>query len=115
MTVVVTGRDLTRGEVVRVARGAEPVRLDDRARARMEATRAVVDAAIARGDAIYGTTTGVGVLKRVGVAAAEGGTYSNHMLAHHVVSHGEPVANDVVRATMLRLANHLAEASPGVR
>jgi histidine ammonia-lyase len=115
MTVALTGADLTRAELVRVARGREPVRLDERARARMDATRAVVDAAIARGDAVYGTTTGVGVLKRVGVAAAEGGAYSDHMLGHHVVGHGEPVADDVVRATMLRLANHLAEGSPGVR
>ena len=115
MTVAITGRDLTRGELVRVARGGEPVRLHDRARARMVATRAVVDAAIARGEPIYGTTTGVGVLKRVGVAASDAAAYSNHMLAHHVVGHGTPVPDDVVRAALVRLANHLAEGSPGVR
>jgi histidine ammonia-lyase len=37
------------------------------------------------------------------------------MLGHHVVGHGEPVGDDVVRATLVRLANHLAEGSPGVR
>jgi histidine ammonia-lyase len=115
MTVLLTGRDLTPDELVRVARGREPVRLDERARARMDATRAVVDASIARGDAVYGTTTGVGVLKRVGVAAEDAAAYSSHMLAHHLVGQGEAVPDDVVRGTMLRLANHLAEASPGVR
>lgn len=115
MTVELTGHGLTRDEVVRVARGREPVRLHDRARARMDATRAVVEAAIARGDPVYGTTTGVGVLKRVEVAADDGAAYSNHMLGHHVVGHGDPVPDDVVRATLLRLANHLAEGSPGVR
>ncbi|HET7030805.1 MAG TPA: aromatic amino acid ammonia-lyase [Candidatus Limnocylindrales bacterium] len=115
MTVTLTGRDLRRADLVRVARGRDRVALGDAARAGMDATRAVVEAAIARGDPIYGTTTGVGVLKRVGVAPADGAAYSNHMLAHHVVSHGEPVGEDVVRATLLRLANHLAEGSPGVR
>ena len=115
MTVVVTGRDLTRDELVRVARGHEPVTLDDRARARMDATRAIVEAAVARGDPIYGTTTAVGALKRVGVGADEAAAYSSHMLAHHVVGHGEPVGDDVVRGSLLRLANHLAEGSPGVR
>jgi histidine ammonia-lyase len=115
MTVEITGRDLTRDELVRVARGGESVRLHERARARMAASRAVVDAAIARGDPIYGTTTGVGVLKRVGVAPADAAAYSSHMLAHHVVGHGEPVPDDVARAALVRLANHLAEGSPGVR
>jgi histidine ammonia-lyase len=91
------------------------VELDDGARARMRATRAVVDRAVARGATVYGTTTGVGALKRVGVRAAEAGPYSNHMLAHHVVGQGPEAPDDVVRATILRLANHLAEGSPGVR
>jgi len=115
VTVVLTGRSLTRRELVRVARGDEPVALDERARARMLATRAVVERAIVRGDPIYGTTTGVGVLKRVGVAPSDAAAYSQHMLAHHVVGQGEPIGVDVVRATMVRLANHLAEGSPGVR
>ena len=115
MTVVLTGSDLTRDELLRVARGAEPVALDDRARARMDATRAVVDAAIARGDPIYGTTTGVGALKRVEVPSGDAAAYSSHMLGHHVVGHGDPVPDDVVRGTLLRLANHLAQGSPGVR
>src|SRR6185436_11059245 len=70
----------------------EPVALDERARARMLATRAIVSEAVATGAKVYGTTTGVGVLKQIPVAAP-----------------------DVVRATMVRLANHVAEGSPGVR
>jgi histidine ammonia-lyase len=37
------------------------------------------------------------------------------MLGHHVVGHAPAVPADVVRATLLRLVNHLAEGSPGVR
>jgi histidine ammonia-lyase len=115
VTIAITGRDLTRAELVRVARDREPVRLDERARARMGETRSVVDRAVAAGAAVYGTTTAVGVLKRVGVAPDAGAAYSDHMLGHHVVGHAPAAPEDVVRATLLRLVNHVAEGSPGVR
>ena len=60
MTVVLTGRDLDRDAVIRVARDGEPVALDAAARAQMVATRAIVQRAIDGGSPIYGTTTGVG-------------------------------------------------------
>ena len=115
MTVVLTGHDLALDEVVRVARGGERVELDDLARSRMERSHAIVLRTMASGSPIYGTTTGVGVLKRVDVGAAEAAGYSSWMLAHHLVGQGQPAPPDVVRATMLRLANHFAEGSPGVR
>ncbi|MEO5940309.1 MAG: aromatic amino acid ammonia-lyase [Candidatus Limnocylindrales bacterium] len=115
MTITLTGRDLTRGEVVRVARAAEPVELAASARERMARTRAVVVEQIASGAAVYGTTTAVGVLKRIAVPAADAAGYSSWMLGHHLVGQGPEAPSDVVRATILRLANHLAEGSPGVR
>ena len=115
MTVTLTGRDLSRDEVVRVARGGEPVALGADARARMLVNRAIVDRALAAGDRVYGTTTAVGVLKRVGVAAADAAGYSSWMLGHHLVGQGPDAPAEIVRATMVRLANHVAEGSPGVR
>jgi len=115
VTVLLTGQDLDREQVVRVARGGEPVALDGVARARMVATHAIVRRSIEAGSPVYGTTTAVGVLKRVGVPAGEAATYSWWMLAHHLVGQGPLAPPDVVRATMLRLANHFAEGSPGVR
>ena len=115
MTVVLTGHDLDRGQLVRVARDGEAVALDPAARARMDRTHAIVLRAVETGVPVYGTTTGVGVLKRVELAPAEGARYSSWMLGHHVVGQGPLVPRDVVRATMARLANHLAEGSPGVR
>src|SRR2546423_15168448 len=47
MTILLTGRTLTRTEVVRVARGREPVALDAAAVERMAAAREVVQQAIA--------------------------------------------------------------------
>jgi histidine ammonia-lyase len=115
VTVLLTGRDLVLDDVVRVARGGEQVALDRGARDHMDATHAVVRTTMAAGSAIYGTTTGVGVLKRIGVGPLDAAGYSSWMLAHHLVGQGPPAPTDVVRATTLRLANHFAEGSPGVR
>jgi histidine ammonia-lyase len=115
MTVRLTGHSLDRDELVRVARDGERLELDDAARARMRETRAIVVTAFERGDPIYGATTAVGVLKRVNVPTDETGGYASWMILHHLVGQGPAAPTDVVRATMLRLANHLAEASAGVR
>jgi len=115
VTVILDGRGLTLGEVVRVARGREPATLDAAAAERMRRTRAIVRAGLERGDPIYGASTAVGVLKRIGVDPADDRGYAGSMLGHHRVGQGPAAPRDVVRATLLRLANHLAEGSPGVR
>lgn len=115
MTVTLTGRDLTRDEVVRVARRDEAVELDRDAVARMQAGRDIVERALAAGDPVYGLSTAVGVLKRVGVDADSASSYSERMVRHHLVGQGAAAPRDVVRATMLRLANAYARGETGAR
>lgn len=115
MTVVLTGGDLRRDALVRVARLGEQVALHPDARARMLATRAVVEERLAAGDLVYGSSTAVGVLKRVELDPAEAAAYANRILRQHQVGQGQPAPRDVVRGTMLRLANGFAAGHPGVR
>lgn len=115
MPVVLTGGHLSRDDVVRVAREREPVALDPGAIARMAAARAIVDERLAAGDAIYGGSTAVGVLKRAEVNANIAGDYSHRMIRQHLVAQGEDAPVDLARATMLRLANGFAAGHPGVR
>jgi len=113
--VVLTGHHLSRDEVVRVARHGEPVVLDPTAVERMAQTRAIVEERLATGDAIYGGSTAVGVLKRTDVEPTAAGDYSGRLIRQHLVGQGDDAPNDIVRATMLRLANGLAAGHPGVR
>jgi histidine ammonia-lyase len=115
MTVVVTGRDLSRNALVRVARGDERVAIDRGATARMIETRAILEEVLAAGAPVYGSNTAVGVLKRVAFEGDEAVAYSNRVLRTHAIGQGPAAPTDVVRATMLRLANAFAEGSPGVR
>jgi histidine ammonia-lyase len=106
MNVILTGRDLTLDEVVRVARGRERVELAAEAVERMRESRALVERAVARGDPVYGTTTGVGVRKRFRADSTP--EFNRRLILDHRVGQGPPAGEDVVRATMLRLANGFA-------
>jgi histidine ammonia-lyase len=115
VTVVLDGASLTVEEVVRVARGGEQAELAPEARERMAAARAVVERALGRGDVVYGLTTGVGVRKRVRVPREELEDFNRRLILNHLVATGPEAPEDVVRATMLRLANGFALGVSGVR
>ncbi len=115
MTVVLTGHDLTVDHVVRVARDGERVELEPAAVERMCDARAVVERALARGEAVYGLTTGVASRKRVRVEAATVAEFNRLLIQSHRVGQGPDAPQDVVRATMLRSANGFASGTMGVR
>ena len=87
MSVLLTGLDLTLEEVVRVARGGEPVELAPAAIERMRASRDVVESALARGDSIYGFSTGVGMRKLFAIEDDQ--AHFNRMLIRgHLIAPG---------------------------
>jgi histidine ammonia-lyase len=114
MTVVIDGSRLDRASLVRVARGGEAVALAPEVTGRMQRSREIVERAVADGAAVYGTSTAVGVLKRVEVAEAAA-AYSRSVLRTHRVAQGPIAPADLVRATMLRLLNAYADGTTGVR
>lgn len=113
--LVLTGSDLSIEDVVRVARGGEPVAVDPEATGRLRDARGVVERALARGDAVYGLTTGVGAQKRIRVAPESLAAFNRRLIDGHRVGSGPLAAPDVVRAAMLALANQLARGYTGVR
>ncbi len=115
MTVVLRGSGLTVDDVVRVARAGEKVELAPEAIEEMHETRALVERVVARGDEVYGTTTGVGARKKIRVPLEEIPAFNRRLLENHRISTGPDAPREVVRATMLRHANMLAKGTSGVR
>jgi histidine ammonia-lyase len=111
-TVVLTGSTLTLEELVAVARDGATVELDPAALAAMARSRAVVENSVAEGSPAYGVTTGVGSRKTFDVEA-EG--HDRLLVRQHRISQGAPVDPEVVRASILRLANALARATTVAR
>jgi len=115
MAVRLDGASLTLLDVVRVAREGEGVELAPAAVEQMKESRAVVERALERGDAVYGLSTGVGARKKVSVPRDETAAFNRALLLNHRVGAGHDAPDDVVRATMLRVANGLAKGTAGVR
>jgi len=115
MTVVLDGSSLTADELVRVAREEEPVELAPGAMAVMRSARELVERVIARGDRVYGLTTGVGVRKRVEVDPNDLDEFNRKLILNHLVASGPYAPEEVVRGAMLHLANGFARGSAGVR
>jgi histidine ammonia-lyase len=111
VAVVLNGSGLGPEQVVAVARAGETVELERSAIERMERARAVADRALEDVAPVYGLSTGVGVRKRAQVAAAEQTAFNARLILNHLVGQGDPAAEDVVRATMVVLANVLARGA----
>ena len=114
-TVTLDGAHLTLAELIAVARDGATVQLAGEAVRAMAESRACVERVLERGDAVYGMTTGLGQHKRLRVATEELGLFNRQLVDNHRVGHGAAAPPDVVRATMLRLANGFAKGTVGVR
>jgi histidine ammonia-lyase len=109
--LVLTGSTLTLDDLVAVARGTRQVALAPEALERMRRARAVARSALDHAAPVYGVSTGVGVRKRASVASGEQAEFNRRLVQNHLVGQGPPAADDVVRATMLTLANVFARGA----
>lgn len=103
---------LTAEDVLSVADGAD-VTLSPEALEVIVESRAVVDAAVARGDAIYGVTTWVGHARdqRIDPEALE--MMQPALVEMHVGALGPPMSRSLVRAGMVTRLNGIARGGAG--
>src|ERR687896_331033 len=102
-------------ELEAVARGAPAPPLDGADRERIAAARAVVESALESGTAVYGVTTGFGLLENVRIAASDAAQLQVNLLRSHAVGSGPPLPEEVVRGMLLLLASSLRRGHSGVR
>ena len=115
IVITADGRSLTVRDVVEVSRNGANVTIEVAARDRVRRGRATLERAIARGDVIYGATTGAGAHKRARVDVEDSASFEQLLLASELVGHGPLMEEEVVRAVMLRLVNGFAKGVSGVR
>jgi len=115
MTISLNGSDLTVTQVVAAARHGETVALAPEAIAAMRRSRAVVQDVLARGEPVYGLTTGVGERKAYLLDPAERQRFNHRLVLNHRIAQGDVAPADVVRGAMICLANSYAKGVTGVR
>src|SRR5213594_452641 len=114
-SVTIDGRSLSIADVVAVARHGVRVAITPHALAAVTASRRTVEAAVARGDTIYGVNTGFAKLAHVRIKPEQTRELQRNLIRSHASGVGDPLSGDVVRAMMLLRANVLLRGTSGVR
>lgn len=111
---VLDGATLTPDAVTRIAREGAAVELAPVARERNEAARRAVAAVLARGEDLYGASTGVGPLRTHRIDAPDRADHQLALLRSHACGAGRPLPAELVRAAMATRANQLGAGGAGV-
>ncbi|HUH03274.1 MAG TPA: histidine ammonia-lyase, partial [Kofleriaceae bacterium] len=105
-------------DIAAVARRGAEVRIGAGARRAMGASRAVIEAVVAGGEAapaVYGVNTGFGALAEVRISPQQIVELQQNLVRSHAVGVGEPLGRDEVRAMVLLRAAVLARGHSGAR
>lgn len=114
--VLLDGHSLALQAVEAVSRDLSlQVGLSDTARAAVAESRAFIVAKVARGERVYGVTTGFGRLADVVIAPEERAALQHNLVRSHASGVGEPLDAAAVRAIILLRANALARGCSGCR
>jgi histidine ammonia-lyase len=112
--VTLDGATLTPKKVALIAREGAYAELSEEAEARNDRAREAIAALLARGDHLYGVTTGVGALRAYRVPKAQRESYSLGLMRSHACGAGQPLPAQLVRAAMATRANQIGAGGAGV-
>ena len=114
LSVVLDGATLTPRKVGLIARYGAVAELAQEAEAANDRARQAIEALLARGEDLYGVTTGVGSLRDYRVPEGRRADYSLRLLRSHACGAGEPLPAQLVRAAMATRANQIGAGGAGV-
>jgi histidine ammonia-lyase len=112
--IALDGATLQPAELAAIARADARVRLTDAAYTANETAAAALAELLARGEAVYGATTGVGDLRDRALAPHERAGFPLALLRSHAGAAGRPVTVELVRAAMAVRANQIGAGGAGV-
>jgi histidine ammonia-lyase len=112
--IVLDGSSLTLDALLAIVDAGERVELSPAARARVVASRAVVDRRAGGDEPAYGINTGFGSFAEIKIAPEALGALQLNLLRSHAAGVGAPLPARAVRATMALRANVLAKGFSGI-
>ena len=113
--VELDGKHLTLEQIERIGLFGEPVKVTAQALARVAKARAFVEEKLARGDAIYGVTTGFGRLANVSVDPQNAAALQLNLVRSHAAGTGAPLDIAAVRAAGVLRVSMLAAGHSGIK
>lgn len=113
--VVLTGNDLTIGDVIAVGRNNARVIVPEEVIKKIDDNWKAIEEMLERGDVMYGLNTGIGGFGNVVISKEKAGELSTRMLRAHASGYGDPVEPEIAKATLLLRLNVFAKGYSGVR
>jgi histidine ammonia-lyase len=114
-TLTLDGASLKLSDLRSLARGETPrLSIAREAKQRIVHARELVEEHVAKGDAVYGLTTGFGKLKNVAIAAADLAELQKNLVLSHCCGIGEPMPLEEVRIAQVLRLNGLVRGHSGV-
>lgn len=110
-----SGQKLSLQQIASVAAGREQVKLSAAARARCDASRAVVEKIVAENRTVYGVNTGFGKLSDVRIEPHQLRDLQVNLVRSHACGLGAALSESEARAMLLLRANVLACGYSGAR
>ena len=101
-------------DIVAVARDNARVELSPGLGPKLAAARAVLDAAAARGDKVYGLTTGLGAAADTPLDARALASFQSRAIEARMIGVGEALPRDVTRALLAARLAGLAKSASGI-
>ena len=109
------GTSLSLDALARIAFDRETVALSEDARARVRASRDIVESHAAAGRPVYGVNTGFGALADVAIPQDQLAQLQVNLIRSHAAGVGAPLPTPAVRALIALRANVLAKGYSGIR
>lgn len=113
--LLLTGHDLDLKDFIGVSRARRPVALDAATIPRVLASRRALEERLARGELIYGVSTGFGANVHYAIGGSAQAELQANILRALCCGTGPDLAQDVVRGAMLLRANALTQGYSAVR
>ena len=115
MPIVLDGSSLTIEKVVRIARHGENVSLDPAALERIKVCRAMLEKKLQAHEIMYGTNTGIGEFSEVVLDDEQVKKFQRYLIYNHAAGIGDPIAPEIVRASIAGRINVHAHGNSGCR
>lgn len=113
--LLIDGHNLTIGDMTRVSRNYEEVKLSKLGKKQIEDSYSYKNLILDSGLPVYGINTGFGIFSDKKIENKDSAQLSRNLILSHAVGTGRPLPKEVVRAAMLVRANTLTKGYSGVR
>jgi len=115
MSIILTGKDLSIVDLVKIARDSEKVELHTDAIRRIKICREMLEEKIAAKEIMYGINTGIGEFSEVVLNDDQVKDFQKYLIYNHAAGIGDPAPIEYVRGAMAGRINVHAKGHSGCR